>query len=77
MDLLVESWRLPEILVYVQVSEKEVIDWVLDKNEIQQIFDEEVAKKKKEREEERNQAWIEKIEDLKKDEEMTPEQFEE
>lgn len=47
-----ESRRLPEIVVYVSVSEKEVLERVLDKNEIQKIFDEEVAKKKKEREEE-------------------------
>ena len=38
VDLLVESRRLPEIVVYVSVSEKEVLERVLDKSEIERVF---------------------------------------
>jgi hypothetical protein len=77
IDMMFDSRRPPEVVINIKVSEKEMMERLLDKDEIQGRFDKLMEELTAKRAEERAAAEKEKIEELKADEEMTDEAFEE
>jgi len=77
-DLLVESRRLPDLVIQLSCTEKSTFDRMIDKEGVQAVYEKQVADREEEKRKAREEDRAKKMEELKEnEEEKTPEEIEE